>query len=73
MSQIFGALARGCLQHLSELNLSQNVQSGSARKTSGRPTEGSALPAAFRQFFTSAMCLRVVNLAGMRLPPESLL
>lgn len=61
--QIFGALSRGCLQHLSELNLSHNVQNALARKT---------VPAAFRQFFASAMCLRIVNLAGMRLPPEFL-
>lgn len=62
-SQLFGALLRGCATHLAHLNVSHN--SFSTKK-------GKEIPPSFKQFFTSTLSLKHLNIAGCKLPMEAL-
>jgi len=61
-ADVFGALARGCLTDLAELNLADNKFS----------KKGGAAPLAFGQFFASAAALQRVDMSGTRIPPDLL-
>ena len=52
---LFSALVRGCTLHLSHLNLSRNPFA--AKKSKGE------IPAAFKQFFATSLCLKYLNLS----------
>ena len=59
---MFGALARGCLTDLAELNLADNKFS----------KKGGSAPLAFGQFFATAVALQRVDMSGTRIPPDLL-
>uniref|UniRef100_W8AJ71 Leucine-rich repeat-containing protein 16A n=1 Tax=Ceratitis capitata TaxID=7213 RepID=W8AJ71_CERCA len=63
LENLFGALLRGCATHLSHLNVSHN--SFSTKK-------GKEIPPSFKQFFTSSLSLKHLNIAGCKLPMEAL-
>ncbi|XP_033114456.1 F-actin-uncapping protein LRRC16A-like isoform X2 [Anneissia japonica] len=63
LDEIFNALVRGCLLKLSHLNLSGNTFTTKKAKPA-------AIPQSIKNFFASAMELKVVGLAGNKLPPE---
>ncbi|XP_063155064.1 F-actin-uncapping protein LRRC16A isoform X2 [Candoia aspera] len=63
LDMVFGALLRGCLQHLAILNLSRTVFSHRKSKE---------IPPSFKQFFSSSLALMQINLSGTKLPPEPL-
>ncbi|XP_038627078.1 F-actin-uncapping protein LRRC16A isoform X1 [Tachyglossus aculeatus] len=63
LDTVCSALLRGCLQHLAILNLSRTVFSH---------RKGKEVPLSFKQFFSSSLALRHINLAGTRLAPEPL-
>ncbi|XP_055917967.1 F-actin-uncapping protein LRRC16A isoform X1 [Eupeodes corollae] len=63
LENLFGALLRGCATHLSNLNVSHN--SFSTKK-------GKEIPPSFKQFFTSTLSLKHLNIAGCKLPMEAL-
>ncbi|XP_034476307.1 F-actin-uncapping protein LRRC16A isoform X1 [Drosophila innubila] len=63
LENLFGALLRGCATHLSHLNVSHN--SFSTKK-------GKEIPPSFKQFFTSTLSLKHLNIAGCKLPMEAL-
>ncbi|KAI5716788.1 hypothetical protein M8J76_012474 [Diaphorina citri] len=65
---IFGALLRGCATNLVDLNVSRNVFS---TKNSSKPGK-QELPLSFKQFFTSALNLKSINIASCKLPLEAL-
>lgn len=60
---MFGALLRGCSTHLIHLNVSHN--SFSTKK-------GKEIPPSFKQFFTSSLSLKHLNIASCKLPLEAL-
>ena len=61
---LFSALVRGCTQHLSHLNLSRIPFV--AKKSKGD------VPAAFKQFFATSLCLKYLNLSHSKLPGDAL-
>lgn len=61
--QLFGALLRGCSTHLIYLNVSHNFFS---------TKKGKEIPPSFKQFFTSSLSLKHLNIAGCKLPLEAL-
>jgi len=61
--QIFGALLRGCATNLVHLNVSRNVFS--IKKTK-------EVPPSFKQFFTSTLSLKHLNMSFCKLPLEAL-
>lgn len=61
---LFSALVRGCTLHLSHLNLARNPFS--ARKSKGD------IPASFKQFFATSVCLKYLNMSQGKLPVEAL-
>lgn len=61
--QLFGALLRGCATHLVHLNVSHN---------SFNTKKGKEIPPSFKQFFTSTLSLKHLNIAGCKLPMEAL-
>lgn len=62
--QMFGALIRGCAQHLQHLDLSRNSYS---------VKRAPEVPLSWKQFFASASALESVNLADCsRLPNEAI-
>ncbi|XP_054736455.1 F-actin-uncapping protein LRRC16A isoform X3 [Anastrepha obliqua] len=63
LENLFGALLRGCATHLAHLNVSHN--SFSTKK-------GKEIPPSFKQFFTSTLSLKHLNIAGCKLPMEAL-
>ncbi|XP_060654418.1 F-actin-uncapping protein LRRC16A isoform X6 [Drosophila nasuta] len=63
LENLFGALLRGCATHLEHLNVSHN--SFSTKK-------GKEIPPSFKQFFTSTLSLKHLNIAGCKLPMEAL-
>ncbi|KAL5287829.1 crml-1 family protein [Megaselia abdita] len=63
LENLFGALLRGCSTHLAHLNVSHN--SFSTKK-------GKEVPPSFKQFFTSSLSLKHLNIAGCKLPMEAL-
>ncbi|XP_069814012.1 F-actin-uncapping protein LRRC16A [Dendropsophus ebraccatus] len=60
---VCGALLRGCLQHLTTLNLS---------KTFFPHRKGKEVPPSFKQFFSSSHALTHINFSGTKLAPEPL-
>ncbi|XP_026686769.1 capping protein, Arp2/3 and myosin-I linker protein 3-like, partial [Diaphorina citri] len=68
LETIFGALLRGCATNLVDLNVSRNVFS---TKNSSKPGK-QELPLSFKQFFTSALNLKSINIASCKLPLEAL-
>ncbi|KAG8571489.1 hypothetical protein GDO81_011667 [Engystomops pustulosus] len=60
---VCGALLRGCLQHLTTLNLS---------KTFFPYRKGKEVPPSFKQFFSSSLALTHINFSGTKLSPEPL-
>ncbi|XP_017027352.1 F-actin-uncapping protein LRRC16A isoform X2 [Drosophila kikkawai] len=63
LENLFGALLRGCATHLAHLNVSHN--SFSTKK-------GKEIPPSFKQFFTSTLSLKHLNIGGCKLPMEAL-
>ncbi|KAM5300468.1 F-actin-uncapping protein LRRC16A isoform 2-T2 [Ctenodactylus gundi] len=63
LDTVCGALLRGCLQFLAVLNLSRTVFSH---------RKGREVPPSFKQFFSSSLALRQINLSGTKLSPEPL-
>ncbi|XP_027142874.1 F-actin-uncapping protein LRRC16A isoform X2 [Larimichthys crocea] len=63
LEQVCVSLLRGCLKHLSVLNMSKTVFSHRKCKE---------IPSSFKQFFSSAQALSSVSLSGTRLPVEAL-
>ncbi|XP_033980775.1 F-actin-uncapping protein LRRC16A-like isoform X1 [Trematomus bernacchii] len=63
LDQVCASLLRGCLKHLSVLNMSKSVFSHRKIKE---------IPSSFKQFFSSALALTSVSLSGTRLPLEAL-
>ncbi|XP_044282173.1 F-actin-uncapping protein LRRC16A isoform X2 [Varanus komodoensis] len=63
LDMMCGALLHGCLQHLATLNLSRTVFSH---------RKGKEVLPSFKQFFSSSLALKQINLSGTKLPPEPL-
>lgn len=61
--QLFGALVKGCITNLVHLNVSKNPFSSKKSKES---------PISFKQFFTSSLHLKYLNMAYCKLPQEAL-
>ncbi|XP_076826559.1 F-actin-uncapping protein LRRC16A-like [Brachyhypopomus gauderio] len=57
------ALLRGCVQHLSVLNVSKSVFAH---------RKGKEIPPSFKHFFSSSLALSAINVSGTKLPPEAL-
>lgn len=60
--QLFGALVKGCTTNLVHLNVSKNPFSSKKSKES---------PLSFKQFFTSSLNLKYLNMAYCKLPQEA--
>ncbi|KAB0792496.1 hypothetical protein PPYR_14455 [Photinus pyralis] len=63
LDSLFGALVRGCTSNLVHLNVSKNPFSSKKSKES---------PLSFKQFFTSSLSLKYLNMAFCKLPQEAL-
>ncbi|XP_050097561.1 F-actin-uncapping protein LRRC16A isoform X2 [Anopheles aquasalis] len=63
LESVFGALLRGCATHLLHLNVSHN---------SFGTKKGKEIPPSFKQFFTSSLSLKHLNIASCKLPLEAL-
>ncbi|XP_055602559.1 F-actin-uncapping protein LRRC16A isoform X2 [Uranotaenia lowii] len=63
LESLFGALLRGCSTHLLHLNVSHN---------SFGTKKGKEIPPSFKQFFTSTLSLKHLNIAACKLPLEAL-
>nr|XP_057903375.1 F-actin-uncapping protein LRRC16A-like [Doryrhamphus excisus] len=63
LEQTSASLLKGCLKHLSVLNMSKTVFSHRKCKE---------VPPSFKQFFSSSLALTAVNVSGTRLPAEAL-
>lgn len=61
--QLFGALLRGCSTHLLHLNVAHN---------SFNTKKGKEIPPSFKQFFTSSLNLKHLNISNCKLPLEAL-
>jgi leucine-rich repeat-containing protein 16 len=61
--QLFGALLRGCSTHLAHLNVAHN---------SFGTKKGKEIPPSFKQFFTSSLSLKHLNIASCKIPLEAL-
>lgn len=61
--KIFGALLRGCSTNLVHLNVSHNLFSTKKHKE---------VPLSFKQFFTSTLMLKYLNMSYCKLPLEAL-
>jgi hypothetical protein len=66
LEHLFNGLLRGCCQNLQHLDLSHNLY------TARKPKEGAADTRNTQLFFAKAQQLKVVKLAGCRLPGEAL-
>lgn len=60
---MFGALLRGCSTHLSHLNVSHN---------SFGTKKSKEIPPSFKQFFTSTLSLKHLNVSCCKIPAEAL-
>uniref|UniRef100_A0A1B0CTE4 CARMIL C-terminal domain-containing protein n=1 Tax=Lutzomyia longipalpis TaxID=7200 RepID=A0A1B0CTE4_LUTLO len=63
LENLFGALLRGCGTHLAHLNVSHN---------SFNTKKGKEIPPSFKQFFTSSLSLKHINISYCKLPMEAL-
>ncbi|XP_049292741.1 F-actin-uncapping protein LRRC16A isoform X2 [Anopheles funestus] len=63
LESVFGALLRGCATHLLHLNVSHN---------NFGTKKGKEIPPSFKQFFTSSLSLKHLNIACCKLPLEAL-
>ncbi|KAK7868710.1 hypothetical protein R5R35_008235 [Gryllus longicercus] len=63
LESIFGALLRGCATNLVHLNVSRNAFSTKKAKE---------VPPSFKQFFTSTLSLKHLNISQCKLPLEAL-
>ncbi|KAK4872636.1 hypothetical protein RN001_014665 [Aquatica leii] len=63
LESLFGALVKGCTSNLVHLNVSKNPFSSKKSKES---------PLSFKQFFTSSLSLKYLNMAYCKLPQEAL-
>ncbi|KAL7021134.1 hypothetical protein ACKWTF_011771 [Chironomus riparius] len=63
LESLFGALLRGCSTHLAHLNVSHN---------SFGTKKGKEIPPSFKQFFTSSLSLKHLNIASCKIPLEAL-
>ncbi|KAG8255041.1 barbed-end actin filament uncapping, partial [Homalodisca vitripennis] len=63
LETIFGALLRGCATNLVHLNVSKNAFSTKKVKE---------VPPSFKQFFTSTLSLKYLNMSYCKLPLEAL-
>ncbi|XP_062544928.1 F-actin-uncapping protein LRRC16A isoform X3 [Armigeres subalbatus] len=63
LESLFGALLRGCSTHLLHLNVAHN--SFSTKK-------GKEIPPSFKQFFTSSLSMKHLNISNCKLPLEAL-
>uniref|UniRef100_A0A6B2ED94 Putative myosin-i-binding protein n=1 Tax=Phlebotomus kandelakii TaxID=1109342 RepID=A0A6B2ED94_9DIPT len=63
LENLFGALLRGCGTHLEHLNVSHN---------SFNTKKGKEIPPSFKQFFTSSLSLKHINISYCKLPMEAL-
>uniref|UniRef100_A0AAG5D3G9 CARMIL C-terminal domain-containing protein n=1 Tax=Anopheles atroparvus TaxID=41427 RepID=A0AAG5D3G9_ANOAO len=63
LESVFGALLRGCATHLLHLNVSHN---------NFGTKKGKEIPPSFKQFFTSSLSLKHLNIASCKLPLEAL-
>ncbi|KAJ1529208.1 hypothetical protein ONE63_006012 [Megalurothrips usitatus] len=63
LEAIFGALLRGCSTNLVHLNVSHNLFSTKKHKE---------VPLSFKQFFTSTLMLKYLNMSYCKLPLEAL-
>ncbi|XP_049862710.1 F-actin-uncapping protein LRRC16A isoform X2 [Schistocerca gregaria] len=63
LESIFGALLRGCATNLVHLNVSRNMFSTKKTKE---------VPPSFKQFFTSTLSLKSLNMSFCKLPLEAL-
>uniref|UniRef100_A0A1B6IVX5 CARMIL pleckstrin homology domain-containing protein n=1 Tax=Homalodisca liturata TaxID=320908 RepID=A0A1B6IVX5_9HEMI len=63
LETIFGALLRGCATNLVHLNVSKNAFSTKKAKE---------VPPSFKQFFTSTLSLKYLNMSYCKLPLEAL-
>jgi hypothetical protein len=67
LESLFGALSRGCIQHIEHLDVSRNVYSFK------KPTREVVVSMSWKEFFASVISLRSVNFSGSRqLPSEAL-
>ncbi|KAL1129094.1 hypothetical protein AAG570_013625 [Ranatra chinensis] len=63
LDSVFGALLRGCSTSLIHLNVSRNIFSLKKSKE---------MPPSFKQFFTSTLSLKYLNMSHCKLPMEAL-
>lgn len=63
LESLFGALLRGCATSLEHLNVSKNQFSSK---------KGKEVPPSFKQFFTSTLSLKYMNVSYCKLPLEAL-
>ncbi|XP_062707824.1 F-actin-uncapping protein LRRC16A isoform X2 [Aedes albopictus] len=63
LESLFGALLRGCSTHLLHLNVAHN---------SFNTKKGKEIPPSFKQFFTSSLNLKHLNISNCKLPLEAL-
>ncbi|XP_015751674.1 PREDICTED: leucine-rich repeat-containing protein 16A-like [Acropora digitifera] len=61
---LFGALFRGCVQHLASINLSGNT-------FTSKKTKDATVPPSFQQFFSSAQALKLLDMSDCKLPAEA--
>ncbi|MBN3324721.1 CARL1 protein, partial [Atractosteus spatula] len=63
LDMVCAALLRGCLEHLTVLNMSKSVFSH---------RKGKDISPSFKHFFSSCLALTSINVSGTKLPPEAL-
>ncbi|XP_046397648.1 F-actin-uncapping protein LRRC16A isoform X2 [Ischnura elegans] len=63
LETVFGALLRGCTTTLAHLNVSRNIFN---------TKKGKEVPPSFKQFFTSTLSLKHLNMSHCKLPLEAL-
>lgn len=63
LESLFGALLRGCATNLAHLNVSRNYFNMKKNKE---------VPPSFKQFFTSTLSLKYLNMSYCKLPLEAL-
>ncbi|GAB6032597.1 hypothetical protein CHUAL_011487 [Chamberlinius hualienensis] len=65
IDMLFGALLRGCCQKLSHINLSRN-------SFSHKKSKDAIVPPSFKQFFSTTIGLKYLNLSSTKIPTEAL-
>lgn len=65
LDMLFGALLRGCSQKLSHINLSRN-------SFSHKKPRDVTVPTSFKQFFSTSIGLKYLNLSATKLPTDAL-